>query len=473
MQLLQFQRRFLREAFRSGIRTAALSLPRGNGKSTLAAYLALRTVTPGDPLHVPGQTVLLVGPALNQVQRTLFRLIRGMLPDPAAFKISDSSNNNCRLVHRDSGAQIVGLAANPKTAQGLVGVPLVIADEPGAWEVNAGTAMHDAIQTAMGKPDSDLQAVYIGTLAPATEGWWHDLVTDGSHDSTHVTARQGDRERWDDANVIRACNPLMWKFAESRKVLLDERDKARADSRLKARFLSYRLNLPSADESVVLLTVQDYELACQRETPETAGRPVVGVDLGGGRSWSAAVGIWPSGRAEAIASAPGVPDIADQERRDRVPPGTYRHLVRQGRLTVAEGLRVQPPARLLDAIRPWRPSLIVCDRFRLAELQDCQPPCPVAPRVTRWSEAAEDIRALRKMALDGPLSIGPESRDLIAYGLSQARVRNDDQGNFRLEKRDPSGRTGRDDVAAAFVLAAGALARGLGRRPAWRYRGAA
>ena len=43
-----------------------------------------------------------------------------------------------------------------------------------------------------------------------------------------------------------------------------------------------------------------------------------------------------------------------------------------GALEVAEGLRVQPPAQLVEAIiRKWgRPRVIVCDRFRLADLQD-------------------------------------------------------------------------------------------------------
>ena len=42
--------------------------------------------------------------------------------------------------------------------------------------------------------------------------------------------------------------------------MLEERDAARADSRLKARFLSYRLNQPSADESAVLLTTARAEM---------------------------------------------------------------------------------------------------------------------------------------------------------------------------------------------------------------------
>ena len=50
-----------------------------------------------------------------------------------------------------------------------------------------------------------------------------------------------------------------------------------------------------------------------------------------------------NGRVEARrAVAPGVPDLEEQERRDRVPAGTYGRLYDSGQLEVAEGLRVQP-----------------------------------------------------------------------------------------------------------------------------------
>ena len=84
--------------------------------------------------------------------------------------------------------------------------------------------------------DSPLRAILIGTLAPATGGWWHDLIDAGSHGATHVTALQGRLDKWDQATEIRRVNPLMWAYAESRRTLLEERDAARADSRLRAAF---------------------------------------------------------------------------------------------------------------------------------------------------------------------------------------------------------------------------------------------
>ena len=344
---------------------------------------------------------------------------------------------------------------------GLVGCPWVIADEPAAWEIVGGGLVHDAIETAKAKPGSPLRSLYLGTLAPSMSGWWHDLIEDGSHGTTYVQALRGDPEKWDQWPEIRRVNPLTAVSPEFRKKLLQERDEARRDTRLKARFFSYRLNIPSADESTMLLSVDDWKKVCARKVPDRKGRPIVGLDLGGGWAWSSAVAVFPSGRTEAIAIAPGLPSIDAQEKRDRVPSGTYRKLIQSGALRISEGLRVQPPRMLVDFIRErWgSPEFIICDRFKVAELKDAARSLKLVSRVTRWSEASFDIAATRKYAKDGPLSCEESSRLLLTFSFSIAMVKNDDQGGTRLRKRDQSNNQSRDDVAAALVLALGALRR--------------
>ena len=294
------------------------------------------------------------------------------------------------------------------------------------------------------------------------------MIEAGSHGSTFVQALQGDKQKWDQWAEIRRCNPLVEISDEFRAKLLEERDEARADSRLKARFLSYRLNVPTGDESTMLLTVDDWERICSRPTGPRDGLPIVGIDLGGGRAWSSAVAIFPSGRIEAIAYAPGKPSLEDQEKRDRVPAGTYRALHELGALRIAEGLHVQPPAQLWDAIvESWgSPELMIADRARFYELRDCiGVSAPLVPRTTRWFSAADDVRALRKLALDGPLSCDENSRALLGASLASAMVKNDDQGSTRLVKRGTNNEA-RDDVAAALLLASGEFKRRLDVPPA-------
>ena len=96
----------------------------------------------------------------------------------------------------------------------------------------------------------------------------------------------------------------------------------------------------------------------------------------------------------------------------------------------------------------------------LNELVDALGPyVAIEPRVTRWSEASYDIRALRKGVKDGPLTVAEDALGLLTVSLAASKIENDTAGNMRLIKRDRGSNTGRDDVAAALTLAAGAFAR--------------
>ena len=469
--LAPFQRRFVARATARGVDTAALSMPRGNSKTWLAAHILLRCLTPGDSLHVPGAEYLLCAASIEQA-RLCYRFIRDGF-DPVegsldwrraghTYRLMDAAN---RVGVTRGPATLRVMSSNGKTGMGIVGCPLLVADEPGAWEVIGGQLLHDAIQTAQGKPGSPLRVIYIGTLAPATSGWWHDLIADGSHGSTHVTALQGDPAKWDRWPEIRRCNPLTAVSAAFRRKLLEERDKAREDEQAKARFLSYRLNLPTGTESSMLFTTDQWELVAGRPVPPKSGRPIVGIDLGSGRAWSAATAIWPTRRVESVAVAPGIPDLAGQEKRDRQPRDTYRELERDGVLQVAEGQRVPKVELLVEAVlRRWGPpAAVVCDNHRLPQLQDAiGGRWPVTVRRLGWEHQSEDITHCRRLALDSDLGIEARSEGLLSFSISVAEVRPDDRGNIRISKRG-SDNSSRDDAVVSFVLAAGEAARALAR----------
>ena len=462
MKLRPFQTDFIDRALDPAVKIAVLSTPRGNGKSFLAAHLVTRALTPGDSMFQAGKEIVQCAGSVEQA-RMVYGFVRAALEPTGEYRFIDSITR-LGITHKETNTKLRIISSNGKTAMGLVNVSLAVADEPGSWEIAGGLLMWDALTGALGKPGSPLKIIVIGTLAPSATGaghWFWDLVHDGTKGSTYVKAIQGQLEGWDTWGIIRRANPLTVISADFRAQLLEERDAARLDSRLKARFLSYRLNIPSADTAEVLLTVDDWKAVERREVPEAEGRPVVGVDLAAGRAWSAAVAIFPSGRTEAIAVAPGIPDLEAQEKRDRIEPGTYRKLYDMGQLAIAEGLQVQPPGQLWASIRArWgKPRVIICDRFRLPELQDVvKNGARIEPRVTRWSEAAYDIRALRRQAKDGNLSVDRDSRLLLTTSLRRAMVVNDDAGSTRLAKRGTHN-TARDDVAAALVLAAGAVER--------------
>ena len=206
VDLRPFQRDFIRRAISPRYDTAVLSLPRGNGKTWLAAHVLTRCLTPGDPLHVPAAEFLLCAASIEQA-RLCFRFIRADLEAAGGYRFLDSATR-IGITHTASNTRLRVLSSNGKTAMGIVGCPLLVADEPGSWEVIGGQLMHDAITTAQGKPGSPLRVMYIGTIAPSSRGWWADLIEAGSGGSTHVTALQGDPDKWDRWPTIRRCNPL-------------------------------------------------------------------------------------------------------------------------------------------------------------------------------------------------------------------------------------------------------------------------
>ena len=414
---------------------------------------------------------MLFAGSIEQCRLTYRQALGFLEPRLADYRCVDSATR-VAVTHKGSRTRLKAIGSNPKTSLGLVGTPICIIDEPAALHTVGGTALWDAVRTAMGKVGSPLKVILTGTLAPAAPGsWWPILVEGGTTGSVCVQLLQGRADRWDSWREVLRVNPLARHHREFADVLREERDAARADSRLKAAYMSYRLNLPTGDESTMLLTVDDWERVLARPVPEREGRPLVGLDLGGGRAWSAAVAMWANGRVEALAIAPGLPGIEAQEKRDRVPRGVYGRLVDSGVLRLADGLRVPTVKQLVDLVRPWSPRLVVCDRFELNRLKDeSRGKLRLEARITRWSEATADIAALRRMASDGPMAADPVSAPLLEASLSAAMVKNDDQGSTRIVKRDPANNTGRDDVAVSLTLAAGAVSR-LRPRPRFVYLG--
>ncbi len=131
-ELRAFQKQFVRQALAPGVDVAALSIPRGNGKSWLAAYLLRRCLTPGDDLHVPGSEYLLCAASIEQA-RLCYRFIRAELEPTGGYSFIDSTTR-IGISHKASNTRLRVLSSNGKTAMGIVGTPLLVADEPGSWE---------------------------------------------------------------------------------------------------------------------------------------------------------------------------------------------------------------------------------------------------------------------------------------------------------------------------------------------------
>ena len=283
MKLRPFQNEFLAAVENDAYDTVAMSGPRSLGKTFIAAVLLTRCLTPGDVLHQPGKEYILGAASLEQARLTYGFIREWLDTGNSEYRFLDSATR-LGITHVPTNTKLRAISSNAKTSFGLVNVPLAVIDEPGALEIVGGQMLADSLFTAQGKVGSRLKVVMIGTLAPLATGsghWWHDLITDGTKGRTHVQHFKGELDTWDKWATIRKANPLIFLDAHTRKVVLEERDAARNDTRLKARFLSYRLNIPSGDESEVLLTVADWKRVEKRPVPDREGRPIVSIDMGG------------------------------------------------------------------------------------------------------------------------------------------------------------------------------------------------
>ena len=461
--LAPFQRRFVRGAFSEGVYEALLSGPRALGKSSLAGELLATALHPDGPLFVPGGESVLLASSLEQA-RLPFGFLRSFIGEDPRFRWLDSGQR-VKATYKPTNTSVRVASSDARRAFGLgANAPLIIGDEPGAWQDRGGEMMYSALSTSGGKAGS--LVIYLGTRAPGSSGgWWRDLVDVG--DGSESTYRQvhdapldehGEVEGWQRWPTIARANPLVGLNPHLGPKLKDELAKALRSDVSRRRFITYRLNRPVQAAAEVLFTVEAWKRIEAREIGSDMGAPICGLDVGSVRSWSTCVALYPSGRLDCRIVAPGLPNLDEQERRDSVPRGLYRQLAQDGVLSQDEGRREVRPEALVDRALEFKPRVLIADEFRLPAVRDAlRGRCAVRFRRRRWSESTADICAARALGHDGVLSVVPTARNAFRAALSEVLVQNDDDGNVRLTKA--RNYKSRDDVASSLVLACGGHSR--------------
>ena len=293
--LLVFQKAFVAALTRKEhpVDIAALSVPRGNGKSWLAGKLVARSITPGDQLFEAATENILVAASRAQAGITL-EFAREALGDTPGYRWSADG-----VTHKASRARVRVISSDSRRALGLgAHVALIICDEPASWQRTAGLRLFNAMLTSLGKRKT--QIIAIGTLAPAPltgpGAWWPDFIKQGSGDGRHVSLLQADPERWTDFDEVLRCNPVAAVNPYLRRTLEREHKTALESERAARTFRQFRLNLPGDPiDAQPLVTSAEWDRVCARPIPPCEGAPIIGVDLGGNRSWSAAAPLaeWP------------------------------------------------------------------------------------------------------------------------------------------------------------------------------------
>ena len=439
---------------------AILSCPRASGKSWLAGRLLARGLTDGDSLHAPNSENLLVASSASQAQIVL------EFARQAAVDVPDLRWSNVGCINTRTRARVKILSSDSRRSLGRgAAARLIVADEPSAWAPTSGRRLWDGLVTSLGKGERRTTLVAIGTIAPASpSSWWPQLVASGSVVDAGILVQtiQANPEKWRDFDECLKVNPATAVNPHLEEVLRREHAAALKSERAAIPYRQYRLNLPEGEATgeQELITAAEWALVCARPVPDRVGRPIVSVDLGSTRSWSAGASLWPeSNRIECWAMAPGLTSLGEQERQDQMPSNAYRELVSAGGLAIDEGNAVPRLSMLLSRIWQWEPAVICCDNHRADELrQEVAGRCKIIERGS--GEVAGNAQSTRARLLDSACGITESSKALLGAAFKEVVLKISPTGETRIEKRDQ--RRSRDDVAQAILMACGFAA----RRPA-------
>ncbi|KEP68013.1 terminase [Thioclava dalianensis] len=468
IKLAPYQRQFIDGAFAPGINVGCLSVGRGNGKSTLSAVLALGELV-GAWSDAAEREILIAAKTQQQAQicwHYVASLTR-TLPEDMQAAITIRRQPRFEIQYDDErGPHILrAISADGKSALGT-SPTLAILDERGHWPLAQGDELEAALLTGLSKRDG--RALIISTSASSDAhpfSLWLDRDAPGVYRQEH---RPEKGLPADDVASLIVANPGT-KYGIGPSL-----DRLKADAALaleRGGSALSRFRLLSRNERVqednrdVLLGLDDW-LKCEvTDLPPKEGPCVIGLDLGGSASMSAAAYFWPeTGRLEAYGTFPGSPGLDARGQSDAV-GDLYCQMAQRHELFTL-GDRTVPIVEWIESVLrravAENVACIVCDRFKAAEMGEALDKAgsraPVVWRGMGFKDGSEDVERLRRHVFDGRVK-SPESY-LLRHAFAEAVVLTDPAGNAKPAK----GRSmGRIDAACAAMLAVSEGARMLSR----------
>lgn len=461
LKLARFQKDFVRGALDPENMVACLSIGRGNAKTALSAGISLAALM-GVVDKQPKREILFA--ARNRDQSKLaFTFLVGFvesLPKREREKFTIRRGQRLEVEYSGNGGGLARcIAADGKSILG--GAPvLAVLDERAAWESEKGNSLENSILSGLGKRNG--KALIISTSAPDdanTFSRWLDDPPPGTYVQEHrppAGLPVDDLESLLVANPGAAENPPIgasaeWLVAQARRAL------ARGGSALSSFRNLNRNERVASDDRSVLLTPDEWLSAevSLDDLPPRQGACILGVDLGGSRSMSAASFYFPeTGRLEAYGTFASVPNLSDRGAADGV--GTrYVEMHSRGELRVMGENTVPPGPWLADVARladGYPIACIVGDRFRFAEFQEAMAAANLRvqfiARGMGWKDGSEDCERFRRSLFDGKVKTTPSL--LLRSAFADAITLIDPSGNHKLTK---SRSLGRIDACVSSVLA--------------------
>lgn len=469
-----FQKNFIRGALRSGVSIAVLTVGRGGGKSTLGGVYITAEFFHGIRGDQPRREIIIAAAKRDQAEIVWLYahdLIMAHIAEwPEAERREVKFRYSPRLEIEWRGHRIKAIAADGKGSLGL-SPTLVIADELAAWGERKGAELFNALQTALLKRNGLM--VVISTSAPTDSAPLSRLIDEDDPTVYAQEHRAPPGCRPDDAKALALANPGS-KYGVGPPLRELQRAAHRAIARGGSELASFRnlhLNERTSDDTrEAVVSVDDWVAVETEDLPARDGAVVIGLDLGGSASMSAAAFFWPkTGRLEARGWFPSRPGLGDRGQRDGVGE-RYLRMSQEGTLSTLGDSTVP--------VKDWIKAVVGCvsgetiaavcfDTFKQSEIGEGLRACDVrAPYVLRRFgpfDGGEDLERYRRAIYDKWLATAPTL--LMRSAMSEAICRRDGNLNPCLDKGRSLGRI--DPVSAAMLaVAEGSRIAGRGKREA-------
>jgi phage terminase large subunit-like protein len=467
LKLAPFQKAFVRGALAPKTTAAALSVGRGNGKSALSAGLGLAELL-GVWDQQPRREILLAARTRDQAQ-VAWNFAAGLsrsLPDEKQELLRFRRGAKLEIEYGGDGGGLMRVV--PADGKSILGSAptLALLDERGHWERDKGDALEHAILSGLGKRGG--RALIISTSAPDDAhpfSKWLDEEQEGVYRQEH---RPSPGLPADDLESLLLANPgskagigssMEWLRAQARRAI------ARGGGALTSFRLYNRNERVSGETRDLLLTVDEWLQCESSDLPPRQGAVVIGIDLGGSASMSAAAFYWPeTGRLECLGCFPGKPDLLARGQADGV-GNRYCEMRDRGELSTLGDATVPVSPWLIETLRHvegQQIAAIVADRFKQSEVGEAIDRAGIrAPIIWRgqgFRDGGEDCERFRRACFDGRVKAAPSL--LLRSAFADAICLRDPANNLKLAKARSNGRI---DAAAASVLAVAEGARIAGR----------
>lgn len=458
--LRPWQKKILTQLFKTGrdgrrvYRTCLLMLPRKNGKTELAAGLAIYFLLFDGEI---GGEVYSAAADKDQAALVFNVAAQMVRNDPELLAQCEIVDSQKRIVHRKSGSFYRAISAEAYSKHGF-NASAVIYDE---LHAAPNRELWDVLSTSQGARSQPLM------LAISTAGYdRHSILWELYAHAKKVQEQPSldptflpilyeapiDAD-WTDEKVWRQANPALGDF----RSLEEMRVAAARAKEIPAQENTFRrLYLDQwTEQASRWLSLTDWD-ACRQAVSRSAlrGRPCyVGMDLSSTKDLTALVAVFPDEDGFDVLAQFFVPQesVLERSRRDRVP---YDQWVRDGHLTATPGnvvdyeavrVALQAWASEFDlkqiAFDPWNATDLVT-RLQGQDGFDC------VPMRQGFASLSAPTKALEKAVLSR--SLRHTGHPVLRWNISNVSVESDATGNMKVSKKVS---TERIDGVAALVMA--------------------